>query len=95
MNDADWESGFAKSVAVFLNGDAIPERDDRGQTVVDDSFLLLFNASDGAIEWTLPTQWGGTWEIVVDTSDAWVPGKPANAPFAMSARSAVVLLHRR
>jgi glycogen operon protein len=93
MDDADWESGFAKAMAVFVNGDTIAERDARGQAVVDDSFLLVFNASDGEIEWTLPKQWGGTWEVVVDTSDAREPGKPASTPFAVSARSTVVLLH--
>jgi glycogen operon protein len=95
MDDADWESGFAKAVAVFVNGDTIAERDARGQAVVDDSFLLVFNASDGEIEWTLPKQWGGTWEVVVDTSDEREPGKPASAPFPVNARSTVVLLHRQ
>ncbi|EUA65978.1 glycogen debranching enzyme GlgX domain protein [Mycobacteroides abscessus] len=26
MTTADWDSGFGKSLAVFLNGDAIPSR---------------------------------------------------------------------
>ena len=30
MTDEDWDAGFAKSVGVFLNGDGIPDRDDRG-----------------------------------------------------------------
>ena len=44
MDDEDWDTGYARSLAVFLNGDAIPEPGPRGQPVVDDSFLLLFNA---------------------------------------------------
>ena len=35
-------------VAVFLNGEAIPEPNARGERVVDDSFLLCFNAHDQA-----------------------------------------------
>ena len=34
----------AQRSAVFLNGEGIPDRDPLGERVVDDSFLLLFNA---------------------------------------------------
>ena len=44
MEDADWESGFAKSIAVYLNGDEIHSTDSLGHAVVDDSFLVVFNA---------------------------------------------------
>lgn len=54
MTDEDWGASFAKSVAVFLNGHGIPDRDARGQRVLDDSFLLCFNAHYEPIEFTLP-----------------------------------------
>ena len=44
MDDEDWENGFARTLAMFLNGDAITSPGPSGQQVVDDSFLLLFNA---------------------------------------------------
>ena len=44
MSDEDWDSGFAKSIAVYLNGQGIPDLDERGQRVTDDSFVLCFNA---------------------------------------------------
>ena len=31
MSDQDWQAGFAKSLGVFLNGNAIPTRDERGR----------------------------------------------------------------
>src|SRR6202051_1969500 len=34
MTLEDWDSGFGKSITVFLNGDAIPEPDARGSRVV-------------------------------------------------------------
>ena len=46
MTDGDWAAGFAKSLMVFLNGDAISEPDPRGERITDDSFLLLFNAAE-------------------------------------------------
>ena len=31
MTDEDWQTGFAKSLAVFLNGEALPDPDPRGR----------------------------------------------------------------
>ena len=31
MTDEDWKTGYAKSLAVFLNGDALPDPDQRGR----------------------------------------------------------------
>jgi glycogen operon protein len=67
MQDADWQEAFAKSVGVFLNGDAIPSPDARGERVVDDSFLVLFNAHHEAIQWSIPTRLKGSWRLVLDT----------------------------
>ncbi|MYW04925.1 glycogen debranching protein GlgX [Streptomyces sp. SID3343] len=69
MSDGDWWAAAAKSVAVFLNGEAISEPDTRGQRIRDDSFLLLFNASHKAQEFTVPKGLGRTWTVVVDTAD--------------------------
>ena len=56
-------------MAVFLNGDGIPDRSSRGERVTDDSFILIFNAHDGSIDFTLPApEYGATWELVLDTA---------------------------
>jgi glycogen operon protein len=71
MTDADWGASFAKSVAVFLNGHGIPGRDARGQRVLDDSFVLCFNAHYEPIEFTLPpVEFGSCWRVVVCTGSA-------------------------
>jgi len=73
MTEADWRASYAKSVAVFLNGSAITERDPRGDRVTDRKFLLLFNAGADPIAFTIPEALGGAgssatdWEIVIDT----------------------------
>ncbi|WP_285030962.1 glycogen debranching protein GlgX [Mycolicibacterium sp. lyk4-40-TYG-92] len=69
MTDDDWNTAFGKSVAVYLNGQGIPDLDERGQRVVDDSFVLCFNAHHEAIEFTLPPeQFGSGWQLVLDTA---------------------------
>ncbi len=91
MTDEDWEVGHARSIGLFINGDSITERDQRGQHVVDDSFLLLLNAHDETIEWTMPTQWGGPWQVVLDTTGTHEESIPLGGHLQAPARSVVVL----
>jgi isoamylase len=95
MAEEDWEAGFGKSVAVFLNGEGIPDRNVRGERVVDDSFIMIFNAHDGSIDFTLPpSEWGAKWEILLDTATPQV-AEPAPAAaqsvLTIEARSLSVL----
>ncbi|MFC1403749.1 MULTISPECIES: glycogen debranching protein GlgX [Streptacidiphilus] len=72
MTDKDWSASYAKSLTVFLNGYAISEPDRRGGKITDDSFLLLFNAGDKGIDFTVPINHGREWQVVVDTALPWV-----------------------
>jgi len=68
MTDEDWDSGYARSVAVFLNGEAIREPDSRGEPVTDDSFFLLFNGHYESISFCLPDLGAGErWAVEIDT----------------------------
>ncbi len=70
MNDADWAHESARSMLVFLNGDGIPEPDQRGERVVDDSFLIAFNAHDETLAFTIPDEiYGEGWLVALDTHD--------------------------
>ena len=69
MSDEDWNLGYARSLAVFLNGEAIPTPGPQGERVVDDSFMLLFNAHTEAVTFTVPEDLAGyEWQVVLDTS---------------------------
>jgi glycogen operon protein len=69
MTSDDWHSGI-KSVAVGLNGEALPEPDARGERIVDDSFLLCFNAHAYPVDFVIPeTPYATGWRAVIDTSD--------------------------
>ncbi|WP_081258551.1 glycogen debranching protein GlgX [Mycobacterium kansasii] len=95
MTDEDWGASFAKSIAVFLNGHGIPDRDLRGQRVFDDSFVLCFNAHHEPIEFTLPpAKFGEKWRTVVYTGARQLAPRdelPAAARLTVDARSTVVL----
>ncbi|MCZ4580159.1 glycogen debranching protein GlgX [Gordonia amicalis] len=69
MTSADWDSGFGKSLAVFLNGKGLGEKDERGEWVVDDSFFICFNAHYEPIDFHLPPeQYGLEWSGELDTT---------------------------
>jgi isoamylase len=94
MDDTDWLQSYARTVAVFLNGDAITEKGGRGEAVVDDSFLLLLNAHSGALGFTLPpAAYGKDWTVVLDTDGSAAPGTvlEAGTGLTVTGRSVVVL----
>ncbi len=69
MDEADWTNGYARTLGVFLNGDAIDETGPRGEPVEGDSFLLLMNAHSDAVDFTLPgAPFGSRWRLEVDTA---------------------------
>ena len=94
MSDADWQQGYARAVMVFLNGEAIAEPDERGEPVVDDSFLVLYNAAPEGVEFTLPpADYGTVWTCVVDTDSTLAPGAElkAGSSVTTTGRSTIVL----
>ncbi|WP_336205742.1 glycogen debranching protein GlgX [Nonomuraea sp. LPB2021202275-12-8] len=102
MTAGDWHVSYAKSLMVYLNGEAITEPGPRGERIVDDSFLLLINAHHEDMTFTLPGEaFGATWLPVLNTSDescenlyvddAWRPGDLV----AVTSRSLQVLRQPR
>ncbi|MBD1831838.1 glycogen debranching protein GlgX [Cyanobacteria bacterium FACHB-472] len=71
MTEEQWQIGFSKAIGVFLNGEEIPRVGSQGQRIIDESFLLFFNAHWEMIEFTLPIdlQERG-WMVEIDTKEA-------------------------
>ncbi len=83
MTAADWQVGYARSLAVFLNGNAITEPAPHGEPLRDDDFLLLVNAHDEPVTFVMPpARFSAGWQIVVDTS------APGGGPVAASGHAA-------
>jgi glycogen operon protein len=70
MTEEDWEAGFAKSLATYLNGNGIRGMDERGESVTDDCFYLAFNAWHEPMEFTLPpSDYAPSRKVVLDTAE--------------------------
>ncbi len=100
MSDQEWAQDFARCLCVYLGGDAMQERDRRGQPIRDDNFLLLFNSHHEAIPFMLPALCEGcAWQSVLDTClggslepDGQFRGGDT---YALDARSLALLVQRR
>jgi glycogen operon protein len=94
MDEQAWHNALAKSVMVFLNGSAIPEPDRRGEKILGDSFLVMFNAHSEAITFTLPDEeYGRVWIPEVDTAAREIDAEDLEPGWQIQvdARSVVVL----
>jgi len=94
MTQKEWQRDDGHTLGVFLNGEEISERTPEGQDIVDDSFLLLFNASGESIPFTLPTRrFGARWQVEIATGTGAPEGVvPARARVTLEGRSVVLFL---
>jgi glycogen operon protein len=69
MTDEAWDSSGASSLQVFLNGAGIDVPDERGEPIVDSTFLVVFHAHPEDRSFSLPDLvWGARWRRVFDTA---------------------------
>ncbi|MFE3070082.1 glycogen debranching protein GlgX [Streptomyces sp. NPDC059247] len=96
MTDADWYAPTA-TLGLYLSGRDIPGRDERGEQVIDDSFLAVLHAGPGPLDFRLPgAPWARTYALVVDTGREDQSGEPGTrhaggSVLAVGARSVVLL----
>jgi glycogen operon protein len=96
MSDGDWFDPARTTLGMFFAGDAIRARGDRGERIVDASYLIWLHAGHEPVDVRLPAaEWAGGFELVLSTAAAppappgdWAPGEALTVP----SRSLLVLL---
>ena len=96
MTQRNWRDDNALTLGVFLNGSEIPTLTERGAPVIDDTFLLLFNAWEGAVDFTLPAvSFGRRWELELSSThpeaEAGSESHRARAVVPVEGRSLILL----
>jgi glycogen operon protein len=70
MTQRNWQRGDTRTLGVFLNGAEIPAHSQQGAPVIDDTFLILFNAHHEAVVFTLPAvSFGRRWVHELSTAE--------------------------
>ncbi|MBD3289558.1 glycogen debranching protein GlgX [candidate division KSB1 bacterium] len=68
MRDEDWDQGYAKSLAIFLNGQGIRTPDSHGNRITDNSFYIMLNAHHEPVDFILPNpKYAEKWLKIFDT----------------------------
>lgn len=97
MTEEHWNTSFAKSLGIYLNGKGIHNLDARGEPIVDDSFYVIFNAHHEALEYILPEKkYGREWKKILDTFDGTIgEGETfqAQEKITVEGRSIILLLN--
>jgi isoamylase len=70
VSDEVWNAGWNRSIALLLNGQTLQIIDEAGKPIIDDSFLLIVNASPEGVEFRLPASPSGkNWNLIMDTEN--------------------------
>jgi isoamylase len=71
MTEEEWTSGITRCFGMRLGGDAMLEWDEHGERVIDENFLLIFNANSDCAPFTLPGGHGAgvSWIHVLSTAE--------------------------
>ncbi len=68
MTDEQWGAPGVKTLGVQYAGDAIEERGPRGERIIDDTLLIILNADERPVAFTMPNHEAAKrWELVFDT----------------------------
>jgi len=86
LTEEDLQDAGAGSLGMLINGDATDETDDRGVPIKGDTMLLLINAGETDVGFTLPNH--GGWSTLIDTARA---PQPPGERYRLSACSLALL----
>jgi isoamylase len=69
MDSQQWEAAGTNVIGLFLNGEGLTTPNERGERIIDDTFLLLFNAEHTPAHFRACDEtWGKRWQVVLDTA---------------------------
>ncbi len=94
MAAEDWNDTSRRSVGLFVSGGPLRSPDRYGHQILDDSFVLWFNAGDTPLEVTLPVQqWVRSGAVALSTDAALPTGTPlvAGQQITLGPRTVVVI----
>ncbi|SDJ29405.1 glycogen operon protein [Frankineae bacterium MT45] len=81
LTDSDWFASGLHTIGMYLDGRGLRHRDERGESVLDSSYLLILHAGDQPVNFTLPgLPWAGGYQAVIDTA------RPGGVPIGAAPR---------
>ena len=95
MTADEWHAGWVRCIGMILNGRTLDDVNAVGETITDDSFLLLLNPDQKPIDFYMPKLHdGAAWEVCLDTSKPDLAKRRVvrvSQPYELPPRSAAML----
>jgi isoamylase len=99
MTDEEWTQGWVRCLGLMLNGETLDHVDEKGEAIIDNTFLLLLNCHHEPIKFFVPPgPQNVCWEVVVDTTrpDLEIGGEQVDCGTAVElVRQSLVLLREQ
>jgi glycogen operon protein len=92
MTQSDWSDMHARCLGMWIPGTGIVDVDAQGERQQDDDFLILLNAHDDVVPFSIPGDPERPWQRLIETTSAVEP-EPAVAPgnpYPLQGRSLVL-----
>jgi glycogen operon protein len=92
LTPAAWSDPERRTLGMLLDGNAILERDERGEAIVGDTLLTVLNAAAESIPFVLPAHGAASWECVIDTAAPTAEPRPVTggSTVTLAARSVAI-----
>jgi glycogen operon protein len=95
MTADEWNAGWIRCVGLYLNGKTLNDLNAFGETILDDTFLILLNPGWDRIEFTVPApRPDHAWEVLIDTrmfNVTEAPKLPSGEPYDLGGRCSALL----
>ncbi|AVO41243.1 glycogen debranching protein GlgX [Simplicispira suum] len=93
MAQSDWEDAHARCLGMWIPGTGIVDVNAQGERQHDDDFLILLNAHDKVVPFTIPEDSARPWQCLIDTISAAEPvaAVAPGEPYPLQGRSLVLL----
>ncbi|HKE25682.1 MAG TPA: glycogen debranching protein GlgX [Bryobacteraceae bacterium] len=94
MTTEEWNAGWVRCIGVRLNGRTLDDVNGVGESIQDETFMILFNPHTEPIRFFMPPRPGTAWELEVDTAfpdKGEKPVIPSGEYYEMVPRSSAVL----
>lgn len=99
MTEQEWGQDNARALAVYLSGDGLNDVDGRGRPILDDGFLVLFNADANEVRFAFPPGLAtGPGTLLFDTAREEAPQRSAfdsAQPYVLAGRALALVQFER
>ncbi|MDQ1721599.1 MAG: isoamylase, partial [Pseudonocardiales bacterium] len=94
LRDSDWFDPGLRTIGMYLDGRGLRHRGRRGQSIRDESYLLLLHSGEQPVQFALPAlPWADRYQVVIDTGE--VGGlscaEPVGGEITVAGRSVLLL----